>query len=888
MVIVTGPAGSGKTLMLALWAEQRRHPPAWLSAEPEDADPEHFWSRALLALQASPSVPRRSQLGTLKPPPAFDQRFVTHIVHACDQQPQPVVLVLDDLHLLTGSAAMESLADATRRGLGNLRLVVSSRADPTLPLQRLRLADQLTELHASDLAFDRPEAVQLLAQQDVHLRPEQLEELVGRTEGWAAGLRLAALALRGREDLDEAVAQLAGEQRAVADYFVEEVLLHLDPDLTDFLLRTCVTRRICPDLANTLTGRPDGQRILAELERDNLFVVALDDRRRWYRYHHLFSELLRQRLSAEPEINPDELHRRAATWFAGQGELLEAARHLAEAGAWKELARFSTRAAGAKMLGVDRHSLAEILHRLPADLVLSDAEMATAAATAAYAEYDAAGVHAHVSLARQRLGDLDPDDLEVIEAVLATLESIVSWMEGNADEEVSHATDALARMERLTTAAVPALPAYRMGTTTVLGMGMLWSGRLDEADAVLTGTLRAVNEAQAMTPVLGVHLHGNLAVLRAFQGSLNEAEAEAETALAVAEESGWLFLPQSAAAYLAVALVALLRGEGEACAAAIERGRACLGDLGDRFADTGLSLARARLDLATGNPARAAAVLEGLRLRTVDWPMPRFLARWLELVQLEVALASDDDSASAEALTSLQAGWGGARPEAHRVVLVARSALVAGDPRRCLELLEDLLGPPTVAPRTDLVPRVDAWLLAALAHDQLRQDAEANAALENALTLAEPQRIVRPFLFPAAREKSLLVRHQQTTGTHRAFVSALVERLGGAGPGLPAAPELLEPLTPRERSVLLLLPTMMSNAEIGDELYVSVNTVKVHLKTLYRKLGVRTRREAVARSRALGLMTAVGAPGRVAEGNGQLAIPPVAAGSERGANPLSS
>ena len=862
MVIVSGPAGSGKTLLLAQWAAQRSQFPAWLSAEPEDADPEQFWSRVLGALQACPWVSPDSLLGTMTSPPLFDQRFVSQLLQSCEQQPWPVVLVLDDLHLLTGSAALASLAVATRRGLGNLRLVIATRADPTLPLQRLRLGDRLTELNAADLAFDQTEAVQLLAQHDIHLRPDQLKTLLARTEGWAAGVRLAALALRDQDDLDAAVAALAGDQRTVADYFMEEVLAQLEPELTEFLLRTCVSRRICPDLANTLTGRTDGQSVLADLERENLFVVALDDRRYWYRYHHMFGDLLRRRLAAEGEHLREALHRLAAGWFAGRGELLEAARHLAEAGAWNDLARFVMRAAGARMLGVDRHALVELIGRVPPELILVDPELSTAAAIAAYAEYDAAGVHAHASRARELLSGLGREDLAVTEAVLTTLEAVAAWMEGDAEKEIAWATDALARMERLTPAEMPALPAYRMGTTTVLGMGMLWTGRLDQADALLTGTLRAVSEAQAMTAVLAVHVYGNLAVLRSFQGALHEAEHEAQRALAAAEASGWLYLPQSTMAYLAVALVALMRGEEEACALAIERGRACLGDLGDRFTETGLWLTRARLDLATGNPARAASDLAELRRRTDGWPMPWFLRRWTELVELEAALEGDDRAASAEALSRLQAGWGSARPEPHRIVLVARSALAARDPVRCL----DLLSPLTTSAATDLVPTIDAWLLTALSHNELRNDADAAVALENALSLAEPEGIVRPFLLSNDREKSLLLRHQQTIGTHWSFVNMLVQRLGGREPGLTSGVELLEPLTGRERSVMQLLPTMMSNAEIGEELYVSVNTVKVHLRSLYRKLGVRTRREAVARARELGLVGALGPPPSAVDG----------------------
>jgi LuxR family transcriptional regulator, maltose regulon positive regulatory protein len=234
--------------------------------------------------------------------------------------------------------------------------------------------------------------------------------------------------------------------------------------------------------------------------------------------------------------------------------------------------------------------------------------------------------------------------------------------------------------------------------------------------------------------------------------------------------------------------------------------------------------------------------------------MPWFLARWCDVVEMEAALADVDTEARAAAMGRLRSDWGRERPEAHRVVLVARALLADNEPEESLALL----GRVTTAPGTDLVPAVEAWLLTALAHDRLRNDADASAALLRALTLAEPEGIVRPFLLAAERTRALLLRHQQLTGRHQEFTGHLLERLGEHQPRVAEDLDLIEPLTNRERSVLLLLPTMMSNNEIADELCVSVNTVKVHLKSLYRKVGVSSRREAVARARELGLLRGPG------------------------------
>jgi LuxR family maltose regulon positive regulatory protein len=786
-------------------------------------------------------------------PPRFDPRFVLRLLDACEELPRPVVLVLDDLHQLAGTPAMGSLAEATRRGLGNLHLVIATRMDPPLPLQRLRLSDELTEIRGEDLAFNAPECVQLLGHYDLVLRPEQLHTLLHRTEGWATGLRLAALALLASHDVDRAVAELAGDHRNVADFFVEEVLDHLPTDVVDFLLDTCVPRRICAGLATTLTGRRDAQAVLTELERDNLFVVALDGRRAWYRYHHLFGDLLRHRLVAN---NPDrvrELHLVCASWFAEHDDHLETAWHLAEAAAWGDLARYTTRCAAANLLGVERHALVQLLHRMPGWLVLRDPDAATAAAIAAYGEYDLQALRGHVAEARGMQHVLGGLDAQVVDAVLTTLEALAAWMDGDAELQAETATAALDRLGRLTTAALPALPAYRGKLNIVLGIGRMWSGHLDEADEVLTHTERSFAAQDGVPPVLSVHLHSNLAVLRAFQGRLREAQREADIALSVAERSGWLFLAQSGMALLAEAVIAMVRGEYERCAEVVERARASLLDLQDPFALAALVLVQARVELATGKVAAAAATLAQLRTGPHSWRLPWFLQRWSELVELEIALAAGDADRRDALQEHLENSWDSARPEAHRISLVARAHVAANRPEQALAVLECIT---QSAPR-DLIPTVDGWVVCALAHDRLRQDADALEALERALDLAEDEGIVRPFLLSGHRLAVLLERQQQVHNDHQAFVQRLLSRFGSEANHtvVPALP-LVEPLTNRERSVLQLLPTMMSNSEIADQLSVSVNTVKVHLKSLYRKLGVKTRRQAVVRARALGLIEA--------------------------------
>lgn len=854
LVVVAAPAGAGKTLLLASWTRHRAAPTAWVSLEPEDREPHVFWGRVLTAIQASSTLAADSMLATMHPPPVHDQRFVRLLVQACDEPHEPCVVVLDDLHVLTGTPAMTSLASAVHAGLGRLRLVLSTRIDPVIPLQRLRLEGRLTELRSADLGFEPGDAVRLLAGHDVRIKPEHLATLLDKTEGWAAGLRLAALALHGAADVDAAVEDLAGEHRSVADYFTQEVLGSQDPAVTRFLLDTCVVRRVCGDLADGLTGRHDGVEMLTRLERENLFVIALDSRREWYRYHPLFGDLLRHQLRSKDRAHVDELHRRASDWFVRHDDPLEAARHLSEASDWVALSRLVLRGAGTALLGVQRSALVTVLEGLPTDLVEGQPEVAAAAAVAAYARYDSPAVTVHLRRSRELLDRLPPGDARVTDAVLTTLEAIVAWIDSDAAREVSAAREGARLLAALDPTEVPTLGVYQVGVAAIEAMGLLWSGELTEAERIFAAMLGLLTASGGSSPVLALHLRGSRAVLKAMGGRLQEAREQIETALAVAEESGWSFLPLSATTYLADALVRLLEADLEGCAESIARGTACIGALRDRHAEAALGLVEVRLLVDRREPSAARDRLGALRRRLDTWQMPPFLEHWSRIVEAEVALAEGDTGGAIACLTTPDMAVAG-RPHAQRTITLARAHLAAHRPQDCLGSLSPLLS----APPADHGPAADAWLLAALAHDRLRDDAQAQVALERSLAVAAPEGIVRPYAVNAERVLPLLRTNQLTAGAESTFVEQLVARLGG-GPAPVEVRPLAEPLTTRERSVLLMLPTMMTNSEIAEQLHVSVNTVKVHLKGIFRKLDVSSRREAVHRARALGLLHGNSAP----------------------------
>jgi LuxR family maltose regulon positive regulatory protein len=525
---------------------------------------------------------------------------------------------------------------------------------------------------------------------------------------------------------------------------------------------------------------------------------------------------------------------------------VEAASHLAAAREWDSLARFVLRRAGGLLLGAGTPAVLDPLRLVPGEAVTLGPELSCAAAVGCCAEHDWPGVRAHVARARELLGDLPERQAEITDAVLVTLESVAAWGECDPGLQVATASTALDRLGRVTAEEVPALAEYRSTATLVLVVGKLWSGSRDEAGDLATRALGAPSPEHMHAHV--VQLHSCLSVVRALQGRLREAAAEAGAATGTAEAAGWLAPPQPAMAMLGTALVHLQRDEPDRCSMAIERGRSCTGAPGDRLTDAALGLVRADLALSRAAPQRAESMHGAQPEHVTGADAPGLLADWSRRVASEQHLAegSGDTAATPQ--------WSGTEgpPDPYDAVLDARAAMAANRARDCLEILAPLR---EVPPR-ELIPSVEMLLLSALAHDRLRHDAEALSALGRALDLAGPEEIARPFVLAGPRARTLLERYRQTHVGRGAFASVLLGKLGATA--VPhAEPRLLEPLTNRERSVLLLLPTMMSNVEIADELFVSVNTVKVHLKSLYRKLGVNNRRQAVLRARELGVMADV-------------------------------
>ena len=341
LILVCTPAGFGKTTLLAGWAHAATHPVAWLSLDAGDSDPSRFWRYVAAALDRA-----GIQLDQLIGPPVEGRRatssddLVVAVVNALESFPHHVALVLDDYHAVTSEAVHETMASVLEHPPGPLRLVIASRSDPPLPLARLRARNQLAELRATDLRFTADESAAFLREVwGLELSPQAVAVLEARTEGWAVGLQLAALSLREHPDPATFLDAFSGSHRYVLDYLTEEVLERLPEHLRSFLLQTSILERLTGPLCDAVTGGTDGQRVLEQLERANLFLVPLDDERRWYRFHHLFGDLLHARLAGSQPARVPELNRRAAAWFERQGLIDEAIRSAVAAGDFDWAAR---------------------------------------------------------------------------------------------------------------------------------------------------------------------------------------------------------------------------------------------------------------------------------------------------------------------------------------------------------------------------------------------------------------------------------------------------------------------------------------------------------------------------------------------------------------------
>ena len=835
--LVSAPAGSGKTALLAEWVAQGSAPGpvAWLSLGPEEADRRQFWSHAVAAAgQACPEL-----AGLAVPPNERIDGFLVQALNELTRLQRPLVMVLDDLHLVSGSEVLADLDRLLESPSAGLRLIAATRSDPLLRLQRLRVAGTMAEIRAGELRFELEEAEELL--RGLGLAREDLELLWRRTEGWATGLRLAELSLEREPDPHAFITSFAGNNRAVSDYLMAEVVARLPDGRLDFLMRTAIVRQVDGDLADALTGRLGGAHELRELAGEDGFVSEVAGGAGWYRYHPLFREVVRAEARRRIPDELPELNRLASRWHAERGNSTAAIRHAIDARDWALAAEL----VGERwlVLVVRGHgaTLLELVRSIPHAVVDSEAELALAKAGMLLETGDAGAADQLLARATELAPGLSPPRARRFAVAATALDLYRARLGGDLDRALSAARQVLEEpWERTLAVEVRAL------TLANVGIAEFWAAGTEEAGQHL-------QQAAGLALECGndfVHFLAECyaAAIDARDGRLDGAWKRARTAIQLAERRGWTRVAHAAIAYSTLATLHLWRNELPQAREAAASASATVARAGDPLLAATVAVVRARLRALDGDPVGAMDVLH---VATANGPLPAFLGVSAALTEADLWLALGEPGRSRKRLVEL-----GDEAGPDPLVGLARLELAAGDPAAALTALERFLEDG----REPLLPfaRTEARLLDAIARDALRDEDGALASMERALDLAEPRGYENVLLRYGPPLRSLLRRLVARGTAHRAFADGLLAALG-AGPG-PAARSsvrpLLEPLSERELAVLRYLPTMMSNAEIAGEMYVSVNTVKTHLKHVYRKLDVVDRRECVRRARELHLLGA--------------------------------
>jgi LuxR family maltose regulon positive regulatory protein len=863
LTLVSAPAGFGKTTLLAEWlggTAVAGRSVAWLSLDPRDNDPARFWAYLLEALdRAVPGIgaDARAVLESAQP---STEAVLSTLLNSLDDVRGDLALVLDDYHLVETRDVHEGVAFLLEHLPRQVHVVITGRADPPLPLARLRARGELLEVRAADLRFTADEAAAYLTEaMGLSLTAGDVGALEGRTEGWIAALQLAALSMQGRDDVGGFIAGFAGDDRYIVDYLVEEVLQRQSEDVRTFLLRTSVLTGLTGPLCEAVTGQAGGRATLEALDRGNLFVVPLDDRRQWYRYHHLFGDVLRARLLDEQPEHVPHLHRRASDWHAQHGDLPEAIRHATAAQDHERAADLIELAMPGTRQMRQEATLRAWLEALPDDVLRRRPTLTVGYAGVLLVHGELDGVEDLLREAERRLDVLeqqgpgqqvsDQHGSDPLLSSIALYRAAQARLRGDVPGTVVHAQETL----RLV---APDDHLGRGAAEGLLGLAHWTSGDLDAGHRWWAASLVDLERAGHLSDLSGCALA--LGDIRVAQGRLHDAEHTYQHVLrALTPPSG---PPLRGAADMHVGLADVLRERGDLPAAHEHLRRSA--ELGEH---AGLPQNRYRRRMVLARVRQAEGDLDGALaladeaqgvyvadmfpdVRPVAAARARLLTaqgRWAEALAWaqERDLSADGDLSYLREFEHLSLAR----------VLLARHAAEGDDRhlRAATGLLGRLLDAADAGGRTGSV--LDVLVLQSLAHQAGGDLPAALSALQRALALAEPEGHARTFLDEGAALTTLLrAAAQQGVARDQA------RRLLAVASGTPAKPAVghgaVDPLSDRELDVLRLLATDLSGPEIARTLVVSLHTVRSHTKSIFAKLGVNSRRAAVRRAGELDLL----------------------------------
>ncbi len=873
LMLISAPAGFGKTTLLTEWLAAGPAAPAderlaaWLSLDRADNDPASFWTYVIAALQTvAPGIGESALTLLQAPQPPPIETVLTALLNDLGAITGDIVLVLDDYHVIDARDVQDAMAFLLDHLPPRLHVVIASRTDPALPLARLRARGELVETRAAELRFTPDEAAAYLNEMmGLQLTARDVAALEGRTEGWIAALQLAALSMQGRDDVAGFIAGFTGDDRYVVDYLAEEVLQRQSDRVQTFLLQTSILGRLSGPLCDAVTGQGGGKAMLEALDRGNLFLVPLDDRRRWYRYHHLFADVLQARLLDEQPDQVPDLHQRASAWYQQNGEPAVAIGHALAAGDFERAADLAELEIPAMSRTRQEAMVRGWLEVIPDEVVRVRPVLSVGFAGALLSVGELEGVESRLrdaerwldvttgtdarSVARSaEMVVADEEEYRRLPAMIELYRAALALARGDVPGTVRHARGAL-------DLALADDHLCRAGASGILGLASWASGDLEAGHSAYAECMAGLRRAGHIADTFGCAVA--LADIRLVQGRLGEAMRTYEQALQRVPEQGGPVLRGTADMYVGMSGVHRERNDLHTATQQLLRSQ----ELGEH---TGLPQNRYRWRVAMARIRQAEGDLDGAldllneaeRVYVGDFfpnvrPVPALRARiWIAQGRLgdalgwarEQGLSVDDDLSYLREFEHITLAR----------VLMARyqDERAERSVHEAIRLLDRLLRAAEEGERAGSV--IEILVLRALAYQRHGDIPAALSCLERAVTLAEPEGYVRVFADEGPPMASLLrvAARQQTVGNYVRQLLAAVTETEQNGPVKQA---LIEPLSERELDVLRLLGTELDGPAIARELMVSLNTVRTHTKHIYAKLAVTNRRAAVRRAAELDL-----------------------------------
>ena len=850
VMLVYAPPGSGKTVLLRSWISRAdvAGRAAWVAAGRDEGGPPRFWASVLAALRLT--GPGSALVQPVTAAPGLDGwAAVEQLLADLAPMQERVWLVVDDLHELD-LEALRQLQLLVMRAPPGLRFVLAARRDVRLGLHRLRLEGEVAEIRGPDLRFTVAESGELLAAAGVQLSGQAVQMVHERTEGWAAGLRLAALSLAGHPNPEQFAAEFSGTERTVADYLLAEVLDRQDERVRRLLLRTSILERVNAELAEVLTGDQGAERVLQDLEAAGAFVMSLEPGRTWFRYHQMFADLLQLELRRTDPGEVTKLHHAAAEWFAGHGFGVEAVRHAQATRDWDMAAWLLADLWPGLYLDGRTTTVNELLAGFPAGQLVADAGLAALAAAGELAHGSLEAAERYLDLAGRRSESVPEARRGQLRLLLGVVSLMLAGQRGNLSGVAEKAQQLAAMAEDADTdpqygrapASQPGLGEDLRALALIsIGSAGFWAAGQDAGRYLERSLALARRIGRPYLEFTGLAYQSAVDFYQSFERSAERATAAAE----LARRHGWSNEPAFGAACLVLGSSLLWQGQLDEAEPWIQRAESTLRAEIHPVPRLSTLALRGVLELARGRDTEALATFlaaEQLAKRVVA---PLHTLPPTQAMTVHTLVRLGETERAERALAGL-----GQQDREHPEIRIATAALRLAQDNPDAALAEVASLPDCTTPVYSLTLK---YVLEATAWDTLGDPAAADSALEHALDLAEPDGAVTPFLFYPVQ--GLLERHARHGTAHAALNADIVSLLAGRMPAPHARQQpLLEPLSDSEIRVLRYLPTNLTGPEIAGELYVSHNTVSTHTKHLYTKLGTHTRAETVARARALGLL----------------------------------